>query len=135
MITLDDGYRESASDEIAYTLSARDGDGEWMFLHTETIGVGVAPAAATLAAPHPNPFNPRTTITLTLDRDQPLRLTIFDAAGRRVRTLHDGPCTAGTHSIEWNGRDEGGRPLASGVYLVRMATAEARDTRRLVLLR
>jgi len=67
----------------------------------------------------PNPFNPSTTINLSLERDQQVRLEIFDVRGRSVRTLHDGTLGTGRHELRWDGRDAGGRLAASGVYFAR----------------
>jgi flagellar hook assembly protein FlgD len=62
-------------------------------------------------------------------------LTVFDAAGRVVRTLLDGTVTAGAKTIVWDGADDGGRQLSSGVYLYRLDDAARQVTRRLVLIR
>ena len=80
-----------------------------------------APAAGglSLEGNHPNPFNPTTSIALSLDRATRVRLEIFDVRGRLVRMLHDGDLAAGTHDLPWNGCDDGGQAVASGVYLAR----------------
>jgi hypothetical protein len=86
--------------------------------------VGVAetvPAVATVEA-WPNPFNPRTTVACRLDRAGWAALSIHDAAGRRVRQLHAGDLAAGLHQWIWDGLDQAGRPLASGVYLAVLRT-------------
>ncbi len=83
----------------------------------------------------PNPFNPQATLSFGLPVDQPVRLTVFDIAGRRVRSLADAVFPAGTHSLNWDGSDDGGRALASGMYWVLLETPGNRETRKLVLLR
>jgi hypothetical protein len=67
----------------------------------------------------PNPFNPRAEIVFALPHAGPVRLSVHDAAGRRVRRLLDEPRSAGRQSVIWDGRDESGRGAASGVYWVR----------------
>jgi len=85
---------------------------------------------------HPNPFNPQTTITYELAQASPVRLEIFDIAGGRVRLLSPLHFAAtGTHRVLWDGRDDLGRALPSGVYLVRMEAAGHRDSRKVHLLR
>jgi hypothetical protein len=102
------------------------------------------PTAIDLASPassnlrlraHPNPFNPRTTIEYSLELEGDLQLAVFDVAGRHVRTLAAGPAQAGTHSVEWDGRNAAGRPVGSGVYLVRLESATATRVVRVSLLR
>ncbi|HKK71476.1 MAG TPA: FlgD immunoglobulin-like domain containing protein, partial [Candidatus Krumholzibacteria bacterium] len=66
---------------------------------------------------HPNPFNPRTQVSFDLARSAAVSISIHDAAGRRVRTLlPEATFTAGRHQVVWTGRDDEGRPVASGVY-------------------
>jgi hypothetical protein len=60
---------------------------------------------------------------------------IYDVAGRRLRTLHDGPLAAGVHDLSWDGRDDSGHDLAPGVYFARVAAAGATESRRIVILR
>jgi hypothetical protein len=83
----------------------------------------------------PNPFNPGATLRLRLESAAAVRLRLFDARGRLVRTLHDGPLAAGRHALVWDGADERGRARASGVYLAEMSAAGLRQTRKLVLVR
>ncbi len=83
----------------------------------------------------PNPFNSRTVITwLQLEPGVTL-LDVFALTGQRVAVLHTGPQRAGLHRLGWDGRDDQGRPLASGVYVYRLVTAEGAMTRKLTLLR
>ncbi len=67
----------------------------------------------------PNPFNPRAEIVFSLPHAGPTRLSVHDAAGRRLRSLLSEYRPAGRQSVIWNGRDDGGRGVASGVYWVR----------------
>ena len=83
----------------------------------------------------PNPFNSGTVISWFQLQPGSARLEVFALTGQRVAVLHEGPRKAGFHRLRWDARDEQGRPLASGVYVYRLVTAEAVQTRKLTLLR
>ncbi|MBN2170508.1 MAG: VCBS repeat-containing protein [Candidatus Krumholzibacteriota bacterium] len=95
-----------------------------------------APARVALLPNHPNPFNPRTELRFSLTGPAVVRLEVFDLGGRRVRTLIDGAIYgAGTHGITWQGRDDSGRALASGIYFARLSASGRVETRKLTLLK
>ena len=94
-----------------------------------------APTAMQFAGNAPNPFGDRTTIEFALPEQADVTLAVYDMMGRRVATLVDGPARAGTHQIPWNGRAGNGQVLASGVYLLRLTTAEQAFTKRMTLVR
>jgi flagellar hook assembly protein FlgD len=71
---------------------------------------------------------------LTLAEPGAVRVEVFDLAGRRVRSLANGPFAAGTTSLDWDLTDGSGRRVAAGVYLVRAVTEGATVTRRIVVL-
>ena len=83
----------------------------------------------------PNPFNSETVLSYFLLEPGPARLEVFSMIGQRVAVLRQGHQQAGYHRLRWNGRDDAGRPLASGIYLYRLVTDEGILTRKLVLLR
>jgi len=83
----------------------------------------------------PNPFRPATMIAFELPQAQPVRLAIFDAGGRLVRTLLNEPRTAGLHRIDWDGDGAGGTALPSGVYYYRLETETGTLTRSMTLVR
>ena len=85
-----------------------------------SVGSGDLVAPVHLLPCFPNPFNPRTTIFLDLDRNEPVRLEIFDVTGRRIKTLHDGLLGAGSHTFSWDGRSDGGLGVGSGSYFCRL---------------
>ncbi len=91
--------------------------------------------APQLAAPAPNPFNPQTDLAFELGTAGFARLAVHDAAGRLVRTLLEAPLPAGRHARAWDGRDDAGRRVSGGAYLVRL-TVDGRDApaRKVVLL-
>lgn len=95
----------------------------------------LAPAALGLAAV-PNPFNPVTTIRLAVPSPGGTpEVSILDPSGRRVGSIDTGRLAPGIHTFEWSGRDDAGRPLASGVYFVRAALGSESTVHRLVILR
>jgi len=99
-------------------------------------GAGDLPAARTaLLAVRPNPFNPRTEIRYTLARAGRATVRLHDARGAVVRTLLAADLPAGPGAVVWDGRDDAGNPVASGVYLCRLAADGLVDTRRLTLVR
>ncbi len=83
----------------------------------------------------PNPFNPATTIQYGVEKKGPVSLKIYDVSGRLVRTLVNSTMEAGDYRIVWDGRGEGGKNVASGVYFARIETPGFAKTKKLVLLR
>ena len=76
-----------------------------------------------------------TTIEYGLVSQQRVTISIYNVAGVLVRTIVDATLPAGWHRAEWNGRDQQGSPVASGVYLYRMQAGSFVDTKKLVLLK
>ena len=84
----------------------------------------------------PNPFNPRTTISFELMNEARVSLAVFDAAGRRVRSLIGGEIRAeGRHALSWDGTDDQGRLMAAGVYICRLESGSTVDVTRLALIK
>lgn len=94
-----------------------------------------SPSGLTLSASYPNPFTEQTTVSMTLPRASAVELTVYDVRGTLVRTLTTGRMPAGTHAVAWDGTNEGGRSVASGVYFVQLSAAGTTVTRRVVRLR
>ena len=93
------------------------------------------PVRVTLAQNHPNPFNPRTSIEFGLPSASHVQLVVFDTLGRRVRTLVDAHRPAGNHSVLWDGRDQRGARVATGIYLYRLRGAGSEITKRMILMK
>jgi len=98
-------------------------------------GVPGIPMVLRLYQNQPNPFNPSTRLRFDLPQGAPLRICIFDLAGRLVRELVSRTYPAGSHSAVWDGRDGAGRAVASGSYFARMEAARKVQTVRLSLIR
>jgi hypothetical protein len=94
-----------------------------------------APARTALYQNAPNPFNPTTTIRFDLARDGHVELRIYNVSGRQVRTLVNGPMERKRHKLVWDGMDDAGMPVSSGIYFYRLETADFRDTHKMVVLR
>jgi hypothetical protein len=112
--------------------------------NAEVIEVGVLtgvgdreeiPAVFALGQNYPNPFNPTTTMAYTVARESFVTLSVFNLLGQEVRALVADIRAAGSHSVEWDGRDDAGREVPSGIYLYRMNAGQFQETRRMVLVR
>ena len=95
----------------------------------------VPDARVHLAQNQPNPFNPSTTITYRLPRPMLVSLVIYDAAGRKVRSLVHERQDAGEQNVRWDGRDESGRQVSSGVYLYELQAGGEVSSRKMSLVR
>lgn len=90
---------------------------------------GAAPVLTTLLPNHPNPFNPSTTIRFELREAASCRVEIVDVRGARVRDLGDRHGQSGLNEVVWDGRDDQGRALASGIYRARLVVGKGAGTR------
>jgi hypothetical protein len=108
-----------------------------IFIETGEIRIPVANAR--LYQNHPNPFNPNTTIPFTIPGAEGSRsavsLTIYDVRGGRVKTLVNEPVVTGRHSVQWDGRNQRGEMVASGIYFAQLNVGGIKQTRKMVLLR
>lgn len=133
--TLYDGTPFAATDTVAVFGPPASGNPAHPFVEGKPTfsSMRVAPREYLRAAP--NPFNPSTTIHYGVAESGPVELAIYDLAGRRVKSLVSGPIAAGDHEASWDGRDEAGSRVASGVYLCRLETGSFVETRRMILLK
>jgi hypothetical protein len=93
------------------------------------------PMVTRLRTNRPNPFTQRTIVAYDVSKGGDATVGIFGAGGRRVRVLRSGYHGPGRYEIAWDGDDERGLPLASGVYFCRLRTAGGTDTHKIMLLR
>jgi hypothetical protein len=93
------------------------------------------PRAYALAQNYPNPFNPSTVIRYEMKEKGLVTIRIYDVSGRLVRTLSSGVKDAGRYSVAWNGANERGAEVASGIYFYKMETDDFNLTKKMVLLR
>jgi hypothetical protein len=126
----------TAEEGVTYTyrLGAVDLDGREEIVGEARAARGPALRLA-IGRPTPNPFSGSTGIAFTLDRARRVRVTLADLQGRVVRVLEEGELAAGPHAVRWDGRDAGGRPVASGIYFAVVDAGGAVARARIVRLR
>jgi hypothetical protein len=90
---------------------------------TQSRSAGI-PSTFSLSQNYPNPFNPETVIEYQLPKASEVEISIFNLQGQKVTTLVRGHQTAGAHKIIWNGTDESGRRVASGIYLYQLKVVD-----------
>ena len=119
-----------------------DGAGAWVSFSEPTPGASnqsstpvPAVGALRLLPCYPNPFNPRTTVRFDLPEAGRVLLELYDSRGRLVRRLQDEACLAGYHEVVWEGRDQQGRQVPSGVYFSRLAFGGEQRSGTLTLVR
>ena len=93
------------------------------------------PAAFSLGRNFPNPFNPSTTIEFTLSRTQHITLRIINVLGQEVRMLEKTQMQAGLNRIAWDGKDDHGLSVTSGMYFYRLEAGGRSETRKMLLIR
>lgn len=84
---------------------------------------------------YPNPFNPETSIAFDLAQDANVAIEIFNVKGQKVRTLINDRLNAGSHSIVWNGTDDNGKNVSSGIYFFNMKSGKYTSTRKMILMK
>jgi hypothetical protein len=118
-------------------VAATHGRSQWR-LDLSAVPLAVGPERVTprlaLSQPAPNPAKGAVRFTLELSQASATEISIYDATGRRVRTVIDAPLGAGSHRFAWDGRDASGRACRAGVFFARASAGGARATRRIVLL-
>ena len=82
---------------------------------------------------HPNPFNNETIIKFSIPKGARVEVAVFNIHGKHIRTLSNDVYEAGIHSLRWNGRDDDGLPVASGMYLCQIKSGDQRDVRSMIL--
>ena len=83
----------------------------------------------------PNPFNPETNISFSIPSEQIVKLTIYNLKGQKVRELVNGQFVSGEHSVVWNGTDENGKKVGSGLYLYRLKTGDNEISKKMLLFK
>jgi hypothetical protein len=84
---------------------------------------------------HPNPFNPMTTLSFNLPRESFTSLRIYNSAGRLVRTLVSSNLESGPHAYVWNGRDDKGVAVPSGIYMYKLVSGSVAKSGKMVMLK
>jgi hypothetical protein len=140
------GHRIPAGNSLLFILPV-NGDGEISFAevsaadsHGRLIDIftrleAPLPNETELAQNYPNPFNSTTRISLALTESGDVELSVYDIAGRRIRTLVNGRLDVGYHSIVWNGLSDKGEAVSSGIYFARMKQINFEKTIKMSLLK
>ncbi len=97
--------------------------------------VSIPVARFALEQNHPNPFNPVTTIRFTMPASGQVKVAVYDANGRLVKTLLDEVRSSGPNAVEWDGTNSAGRSVGSGVYFYRLSAGNLVQTRKMTLLK
>tara|TARA_B110000858_G_scaffold23332_1_gene23557 strand:+ start:18 stop:1427 length:1410 start_codon:yes stop_codon:yes gene_type:complete len=108
---------------------------EWQTLSTDSEKSDLAPASFSLSQNYPNPFNPSTEIAYTLDKSTNISLTIFNVIGQKVKVLENSSKQAGTHTAKWDGRDEFGASVSTGLYFYTISDGVSSFTRKMALMK
>ncbi len=115
-----------------YMLGVTDAEGEFV---SPIQSLTMPNATSRLEQNSPNPFNPQTAIRFSLDSRQSVKLAVYDVNGRLVRMLENGVKEVGTHSVTWDGRDNAGATVSSGVYFYRLEAGKFSQTKKMVMLK
>jgi hypothetical protein len=134
MVALD--TETAAGQTYYYRLAVTDRDGD-------TIHMGLASgqradalaAGVFMSAPQPNPSKAGTTIRFSIGSPEFVRLTVVDANGRSIRTLHEGMMSAGEYSRVWDGLTDHAGRVSPGVYFINMRTSQGMSTQRVAIVR
>lgn len=115
-----------------YCIGAVEGN---EVIRSFTVSISLPPKPLTLYQNFPNPFNPVTTIKFFNPRPEHIALTIYDSGGRKIRSLIDADKGTGWHTVKWNGTNDSGNGVGSGVYYYRLTAGKKVITKKLVMLR
>ncbi len=118
-----------------YRLSDVNTNGEVNELATVAVEVVYIPTTTQLLPAYPNPFNPSTTIRYDLAKDGYVNIAIYDILGKQVRSLYNGEQTIGSFDLQWNGLDEQGSQVSSGIFFVRMQCGQQCSVQKITLMK
>jgi hypothetical protein len=99
------------------------------------IDEGTIPSVFALRQNSPNPFSEGTRMSFSLPSPERVKIGVYNVAGRRIATVCDADYPAGEHSVGWDGRDSGGRPVAAGIYFYRIVAGTNTDSRKMIVLK
>lgn len=133
------GWCGSVDAGEGYFFAASGSEGIYI-VHNDAVGIrddepaGRVPTAFFLDQNHPNPFNPSTRISYSVPEKARIQLIIYDIRGRKVRTLIDDIQTSGVKTVIWDGTDDSGSSVSSGMYLYRLGSGPRSETRKMALI-
>ncbi len=95
----------------------------------------INPAVDQLSQNYPNPFNPETNISFSLSETGQVSLEIYNIKGQKVKTLADGIYEKGEHMVNWDGNDDSGKPVSSGIYFYKLKDGRYTSTKKMILMK
>ena len=104
-------------------------------LEVKEVNTPAKPTVFSLSQNYPNPFNPKTFIRFALPRDSWVKMEIYNILGQRVKTLVDEKLTAGAKEVEWDGKDDKGFEVGSGIYFYKIKADDFSDIKKMVMLK
>lgn len=104
-------------------------------LDVKEVSTPTKPTVFSLAQNFPNPFNPKTMIRFALPKDSWVKLEVYNILGQKVKTLVDENLTAGVKEVEWDGKDNKGLEVASGIYFYKIKADDFSDVKKMVMLK
>lgn len=131
--TLEDTGRSMENPLVSYIFFSRSK--EILSSGTNKVELNPVPESVSLGQNYPNPFNPTTVIPFALPEEAFVHIRVYDILGRQVRTLENREFPAGFHASVWDGRDEWGEVVSSGLYLVHFRAGTSMFIRKMILLR
>jgi len=128
-------YHTSASTvNLFYSLNGRDSS--IVIISDTDADDPINPAVSfSLSQNYPNPFNPVTYITFSLPKEETAFLGIYNVKGQLVKTLINGIMNSGTHRVQWNGLDDAGKSVSSGIYFYTLQSGNKSITHKMLLLK
>ncbi|MDD3633569.1 MAG: T9SS type A sorting domain-containing protein, partial [Candidatus Cloacimonetes bacterium] len=128
-------YQTSASSiDLFYNINSRD-DSLRIFTDTDVNDPIHPDITFSLAQNYPNPFNPLTYITFSLPKEETAFLGIYNVKGQLVKTLINGIMNSGTHRVQWNGLDDAGNSVSSGIYFYTLQSGNKSITHKMLLIK
>jgi len=119
---------------VNFTHNTNFTDINWPTAIIANPGSGI-PGEFSLAQNYPNPFNPITHISFALPKNSRVKVEVFNLNGQRIRSLADNEISAGNYTVTWDGLDQYGHQVSSGVYLYRLSTPDVIQSKRMLLVK
>lgn len=131
----DDLRNANINGTVVYRLKQVDLDGSYTYTKEIEFNLGQVPQEFALEQNFPNPFNPSTTIKFAVPVNRNVKLAVYDAMGNLVKVLVDEAKTAGKYEVTWNGENNSGSKVASGVYFYKVSAGTYTMTKKMVMMK
>jgi hypothetical protein len=131
---LDHGIQIIKKSTVSYDIKVVIGELDYVQKMSDEILENI-PSDFSLSQNYPNPFNPVTKLDYNLPLRSSVNISIYNVLGQEIKTLVNGVKEYGYHSVTWNGRDDLGREMSSGVYFVRITSQGFTKTRKMLLVK